>query len=184
MPRPADVPIPDSPQYPYPIITDYCEIVCGFGRGSSELGIPTANVQFNELPDAIENLPLGVFFGFAQLAESGPGDVKNCQRPDGTRVHFNFGQRLAESDLNVLPVVLSIGLNPFYHNKAKTVELHIMHEFKHDFYGAKVKFSILGYIRPELDYTTREALIDDIHTDIDIAKSVLSKPQYAKHSSF
>lgn len=81
-------------------------------------------------------------------------------------------------------MVLSIGLNPFYQNDSKTVELHIIHNFKQDFYGAKVKFSILGYIRPELDYTTKEALIEDIKTDIKIAIKTLSKPEYASHKKF
>ena len=30
-----------------------------------------------------------------------------------------------------------------------------MHEFKADFYGYGMKAIVLGYIRPELDYTSR-----------------------------
>jgi riboflavin kinase len=30
-----------------------------------------------------------------------------------------------------------------------------MHEFKSDFYGHELKAIVLGYIRPELDYTSR-----------------------------
>lgn len=30
-----------------------------------------------------------------------------------------------------------------------------MHDFKTDFYGHDMKAIVLGYIRPELDYTTR-----------------------------
>lgn len=33
-----------------------------------------------------------------------------------------------------------------------------MHEFKSDFYGHELKALVLGYIRPELDYTSRGAL--------------------------
>ncbi|SCU85264.1 LADA_0D06546g1_1 [Lachancea dasiensis] len=183
MARPADVPIPDSPESPYPIKTGVCEIVCGFGRGSAELGIPTANVPFEELPESVGGLPLGVFFGFARLQKSAPKEARNMQRQDGTRVHFNYGQRLTDNDLRVLPVVLSMGLNPFYHNKAKTVEIHVMHKFDHDFYGAQITFTILGYIRPELDYTTKEALIEDIQTDIQIAEKALSSPEYAKYQN-
>jgi len=34
-------------------------------------------------------------------------------------------------------------------------EIHIMHEFQSDFYGHEMKAVVLGYIRPELDYTSR-----------------------------
>ncbi|CUS24381.1 LAQU0S16e00408g1_1 [Lachancea quebecensis] len=182
MPRSADVPIPDSPQSPYPVTTEFCDIVCGFGRGSSELGIPTANVLFEQMPKAVESLPFGVFFGFARLKEVNEGSTKTLRRPDGSNVNFNFGQSLSDEEMQVWPVVLSIGLNPFYQNDTKTVELHILHKFGHDFYGAKVKFNILGYIRPELDYTTKEALIQDINIDIKIATKTLLKPEYRAYN--
>ena len=75
-------------------------------------------------------------------------------------------------------MVLSVGKNPFYGNDFKTMELHIIHDFKNDFYGAKVKFNILGHIRPELNYTTKEALIEDINIDIRTAQTVLATPPY------
>ena len=34
-------------------------------------------------------------------------------------------------------------------------EIHIMHDFKSDFYGYDMQAVVLGYIRPELDYTSR-----------------------------
>ena len=89
MTRPADVSIPASPQSPYPIITDYCDIVCGFGRGSSELGIPTANVPFEQVPKDVESLPLGVFFGFAKLQKTELNAFQSLERPDGSKVDFN-----------------------------------------------------------------------------------------------
>ena len=36
-------------------------------------------------------------------------------------------------------------------------EIHIMHEFDKDFYGFEMRAVVLGYIRPELDYTSRGA---------------------------
>jgi len=38
-----------------------------------------------------------------------------------------------------------------------TQEIHIMHLFNSDFYGHEMKAIVLGYIRPELDYTSRGA---------------------------
>lgn len=182
MVRPSDVPIPQEPMSPYPINTEFCDIVCGFGRGSSELGIPTANVPIDQLPSIVEKLPLGVYFGFCRVAKVDSECTRVVKRKDGRSVDYNFGATLNNKDLETWPVVLSIGLNPFYHNKAKTVELHIMHKFSDDFYGAKVKFNILGFIRPELDYTTKEALIKDINTDIEIAKKTLNTPPYSEYS--
>lgn len=34
-------------------------------------------------------------------------------------------------------------------------EVHIMHPFRHDFYGHDMSVLVLGYIRPELDYVSR-----------------------------
>lgn len=57
-----------------------------------------------------------------------------------------------------------------------------MHDFDTDFYGSHMNLVILGFIRPELDYTTKEALIEDIKTDIDVAGRSLSRKAYAKYS--
>lgn len=75
-----------------------------------------------------------------------------------------------------------------------------MHDFKADFYGEEMKVLVLGYIRPELDYTSRgrvtvaeflcrwltlnepEALIDDIEIDKQVSLRSLSRPDYAKYA--
>ncbi|QLQ81922.1 hypothetical protein HG537_0G01760 [Torulaspora globosa] len=174
--RAADSPIPDKPEDPFPLVTDHCDIIGGFGRGSAELGIPTANIAVNQLTKAINDLELGVYFGFAQLR---PVDHEDdvFTRENGGKVLINYGRYLnrQNGDLDPLPVVLSVGKNPFYGNDFKTVELHIIHQFKDSFYGAQVRFSILGHIRPELNYTTKEALIEDINVDISTALQALDK---------
>ena len=50
-----------------------------------------------------------------------------------------------------------------------------MHPFPHDFYGVQMKFLVLGYIRPELEYVSKEALITDIKTDIEIVRVSLQR---------
>jgi riboflavin kinase len=73
-----------------------------------------------------------------------------------------------------------------------------MHDFKSDFYGHDMQAVILGYIRPELDYTSKgstfalllktilltfhraEALIEDINTDKRVALNSLSRESYMK----
>jgi riboflavin kinase len=74
-----------------------------------------------------------------------------------------------------------------------------MHDFKSDFYGHDMQAVILGYIRPELDYTSKgssfallartmllltshraEALIEDINTDKRVALNSLSREAYMR----
>lgn len=77
-------------------------------------------------------------------------------------------------------MVMSLGWNPFYKNERLTAEIHIMHDFQSDFYGYELRALVLGYIRPELDYTSREALIEDIETDKRVALNSLDRPEYQR----
>jgi riboflavin kinase len=78
--------------------------------------------------------------------------------------------------------------------------VHILHEFTHDFYNYPMKVIILGYIRPELDYTSRgrgdilciamhtsdrpaEDLIEDIETDKKVGLRSLERPAYSAYQS-
>lgn len=54
----------------------------------------------------------------------------------------------------VYPMVMSLGWNPYYRNEKQSAEVHIMHDFHRDFYGDELRIVVLGYIRPEFDYTT------------------------------
>jgi len=112
----------------------------------------------------VEVTPPGVYFGYAQISAS---------RSDGSSP-----DPLDEGRTKVHPMVMSLGWNPFYKNKKLTAvcrsfaipsrpshlclcfemqEIHIMHPFKSDFYGHEMRAVVLGYIRPELDYTSRGA---------------------------
>ncbi|KAJ7507519.1 hypothetical protein B0H11DRAFT_2153194 [Mycena galericulata] len=123
----------------------------GFGRGGKELGCPTANLPDESITPISSVVKQGVYYGYAQ------------------------------EDVRVLPMVMSLGWNPFYKNEILTAEIHIMHEFRSDFYGYEMKALVLGYIRPELDYTSREALIEDIEVDKRVALNSLARPQYEKY---
>ncbi|KAK6458951.1 riboflavin kinase [Scheffersomyces xylosifermentans] len=172
MTRPETVILP-APEAPFPI-TQKSVVISGFGRGSSELGIPTANIPIN---DDLNQLETGIYYGWCKLTPCTKDD--ECKtRNDGNEILFDHGKKLAGSDLQVLPMVMSIGWNPFYDNKEKAAEVHIMHKFADNFYGAEIAFNVLGYIRPELNYTTKEALIEDINLDIKIALEILDKDSY------
>uniref|UniRef100_A0A2K6UC64 riboflavin kinase n=1 Tax=Saimiri boliviensis boliviensis TaxID=39432 RepID=A0A2K6UC64_SAIBB len=112
------------------------QVVHGFGRGSKQLSIPTAN-----FPDA------------------GSGDVHK--------------------------MVVSIGWNPYYKN-TKSMETHIMHTFKEDFYGEILNVAIVGYLRPEKNFDSfffflkRKSLISAIQGDTEEAKKLLDLPEHLK----
>ncbi|SGZ46697.1 CIC11C00000002156 [Sungouiella intermedia] len=167
-------PIPEHIESPFPILCS-SQVVSGFGRGSAELGIPTANVPVDDLLNALDT---GVYFGWCKLSPANTDQQIEPSLLSRKRVDFNYGCELSEEDLNVLPIVMSVGWNPFYNNTKKTAEVHVIHEFTKDFYGANIKLAILGYIRPELDYTTKEALIEDIKKDIEVADLTLKDGEY------
>lgn len=54
-------------------------------------------------------------------------------------------------------------------------EVHVLHDFTADFYGADMAISILGFIRPEYDYVSVESLIEDINEDIEVTKRSLDR---------
>ncbi|THH33821.1 hypothetical protein EUX98_g373 [Antrodiella citrinella] len=144
---------PEAPVQPFPIYLSG-PVQRGFGRGGKDLGCPTANLPDESLPAMSTVTQTGVYYGYAQVHDAEEGDNA------------------------VLPMVMSLGYNPFYKNKQLTAEIHIMHEFKSDFYGKEMKAVVLGYIRPELDYVSREALIEDIEIDKRIAINSLGRCGY------
>ncbi|KAI5961383.1 FMN1 [Candida pseudojiufengensis] len=174
--RPETI-IHDKPQPPFPI-HEKSSIISGFGRGSSELGIPTANIP---IQDELNNLQTGIFYGWSKIHPNPNLKDSTEKRIDGNEIIFNHGNKLIAKELCIFPMVMSIGWNPFYDNKQKAAEIHIINKFNDNFYGAKIEYIVLGYIRPELNYTTKEALIKDINLDIKIAKEILSKPEYEKY---
>lgn len=76
--------------------------------------------------------------------------------------------------------MLSIGFNPFYKNTVRSVEIHILDSFAADFYGAPLNLLILGFIRPEYDYVSKESLIEDIKTDCEVARRSLEREAYRR----
>ncbi|KAI9428683.1 riboflavin kinase [Lactarius indigo] len=121
---------PDTVEPPFPIFLSGA-VQKGFGRGGKDLGCPTANLPDESITPMTSVCKPGVYFGYAQV----------------------YG--LSEQEGKVHPMVMSLGWNPFYKNERLTAEIHIMYEFKSDFYGHDMQAVVLGYIRPELDYTSR-----------------------------
>ncbi|KAI0080724.1 riboflavin kinase [Panus rudis PR-1116 ss-1] len=159
-----DIVGPDVPEPPFPIYLSG-RVQHGFGRGGKDLGCPTANLPDESLPPMSTVTQTGVYFGYAQVSP---------YNDEGKQVLFG-------EDTAILPMAMSLGYNPFYKNKQLTAEIHVIHKFQTDFYGHEMKAIVLGYIRPELDYVSREALIDDIEKDKSVALQSLTRPAYEQY---
>ncbi|KAJ7054281.1 hypothetical protein C8F01DRAFT_501579 [Mycena amicta] len=148
-----------GPEAPYPLRMQG-QVIRGFGRGSKQLGIPTANLPVDDrLTPWIADIKSGVYFGWVSLG-----------LPPS---HLN------QPTFTVYPMVMSIGYNPVYKNTERSAEVHVLHEFEADFYGVEMRLLITGFIREEKDYPTLEALIEDINIDCDVARNSLDREAWA-----
>ena len=57
------------------------------------------------------------------------------------------------------------------------MEPHLLHKFDEDFYGAQLKFLVVGYLRPEMNYASLELLIKAIQDDIAQSEEWLDRPE-------
>ncbi|KAI9650616.1 riboflavin kinase [Ciborinia camelliae] len=165
-PRPLIVGAESGPEPPYPLRMQG-EVVSGFGRGSKELGIPTANIPVTNVP-WIDSTPSGVYFGYAAL------DLPSSH----LALQSSPAPSASTPNTRLYPMVMSIGYNPFYRNTVRSAEVHILSKFSQDFYGSQMRVKILGYIRPELDYVDKESLVRDIETDIEVARRSLDRENW------
>ncbi|KAJ4322339.1 riboflavin kinase [Neodidymelliopsis sp. IMI 364377] len=187
---------PDTPQAPFPLKLRG-PVIKGFGRGSRELGIPTANIPLSGLSiNGHSDLDSGIYYGFCTLDHSTiPSSTTATSIPSATAdtsVPASKSSSHAVADLEyasstptssrspVYPTVLSIGYNPYYKNTTRSIEIHILANFEKDFYGAELSLVILGFIRPEYDYVSKDALVEDIREDIRISQRSLAREAYEK----
>eukprot|EP01026_Neomeris_dumetosa_P058241 TRINITY_DN54069_c1_g1_i10.p1 TRINITY_DN54069_c1_g1~~TRINITY_DN54069_c1_g1_i10.p1 ORF type:complete len:244 (+),score=29.34 TRINITY_DN54069_c1_g1_i10:121-852(+) len=120
-------------------------VVEGFGRGSKQMGVHTANIN---PPETLE-VPLGVYFGWAQLRTPGDNSVE--------KMVMNIGRRPTIDDGNTI-----------------TAEAHIMHNYNRDFHGEVLDLLAVGFIRPEMKFNGIQELILRIQKDIAIARNQLN----------
>jgi riboflavin kinase len=140
-----------------------------------QLGIPTANIPSSGL-SAYPGLPTGAYYGIVGLRL--PPSHPSAASLTTTATTASS----SSSNSNIYEAVLSIGFNPFYKNTERSIEIHILHSFAADFYGAPLNLLILGFIRPEYDYASKESLIEDIKTDCDVARRSLEREGYRRVS--
>ncbi|KAH3745682.1 riboflavin kinase [Pelomyxa schiedti] len=112
-------------------------VIVGFGRGSSLLGFPTANIPTEQYDQLLPDFKVGVYYGWATL---------NGVEP-------------------VYEMAMSIGYNPHFKNEKKTIEVHLLHKFEDNFYGAHLRIVVVGFIREMRSYPSLAALKDAIAED-------------------
>ncbi|KAI0015319.1 riboflavin kinase [Xylariomycetidae sp. FL0641] len=221
-----------GPEAPYPLTMEGT-VISGFGRGSKELGIPTANLPVDGNASAapwIADARSGVYFGWAALAlpdhhpdsplyrgaggakdpkrdegdgkgavgeqlvpeESGPAtttsramDVTTASTTNSTTASAQDppldppapppSTNTATQHWHIYPMVMSIGYNPFYKNRTRSAEVHVLSDFGADFYGVPVRLLVCGFVREERDYAGLDALVADIRVDCDVARQSLAR---------
>lgn len=140
----------------------------GFGRGSKDLGIPTANLDRAALlsSTAFDELPTGIYWGYGRIQKA------TTESPD------NNGE--SQQAAVVYKAAISIGYNPTYGNDQKSVEPHLIatqgdprrhasctgETLLEDFYDLTCRLSVVGYLRPELPFEGLEKLVEAIKKDI------------------
>ncbi|ACO69627.1 predicted protein [Micromonas commoda] len=125
------------------------KVVSGFGRGSKQMGTPTANMDPTVLAPQLERMRRGVYFGFARL----PDDPDN---DSWSKCVINVGQRPTFAD-----------------GDGVTIEVHVMRLMGRDFYGETMECVALGYLRPEMRFKGLRELVGRIMTDIGLARNAL-----------
>lgn len=122
------------------------EVVRGFGRGSKQLGIPTANVDAAALRSALAEAVTGIFAGWASVGAS----------------------------REVYPMCMSVGWNPVFANREKTCEPWLLHDFGGaSFYGEQIRLVACAFIRAEANFPSLEALVERIWKDAEVTKAAL-----------
>ena len=141
------------------------KVVRGFGRGSSDLGIPTANLcrDSGSFSTSFDTMPCGIYWGFARVGNRSETIVND---------HHDHGV--------VYKAAISIGFNPYFGNEQKTIEPHLIappsdarrhrsscqETVLREFYDEPIRLSVVGFLRPELPFEGLEKLIEAIKKDI------------------
>ncbi|KAJ7642790.1 riboflavin kinase [Mycena polygramma] len=182
--RPPIIGASTGPEAPFPLQMEG-KVINGYGRGSKELGIPTANLPVDAATALwIADIKDGVYFGWAGLRL--PPNPNNSKLTDANSALNNSKPTVTESGFSVYPMVMSIGSNKFYNTTTRTAEAHILHDFGAGvtFYGAEMRLLVLGFIR-EMNkvYPDVGALIEDIRVDCEVARRSLGREAWAVRES-
>lgn len=125
-------------------------VVHGFGRGRG-LGFPTANIQ----PPQYAAIPAdGIYAAWFQVLSGG-----------GT-----YGKLVAGEHM---PAAVSIGTNPTFSGKERTVEAYVL-KGEPDLYGKYVAIDFVEHLRPMLKFESVEELVKAVDSDVARTREILA----------
>jgi len=128
-------------------------VVHGDGRGHL-INVPTANIS---VPGGKIIPANGIYACWAWLEPSGPASTAGSREPEKFLAATNVGVRPTFTP--DLP--------------APAIEAHLL-DFNRDLYGQQVRLEFVKYLRPEEKYSYVDALVDQIHADIDLTREILA----------
>lgn len=135
----------------------------GFGRGSRDLGTPTANLPGTLLDGMAATERNGVYVGFGMVPKYG----------------------------GVMKMVANIGMNVTYGDvENRVLEAFLMDDegrLAKEFYGEEMRLCLVGYLRPELKFDSVGELMENIQNDVSVAAAVLDAPEatpFKEHDMF
>ena len=69
----------------------------------------------------------------------------------------------------------NVGFNPTFtpEKQTQSIEPHLL-DFERDIYGEQVKLEFVARLRDELRFTSVEALVEQIHADIEKTRAILT----------
>lgn len=131
----------------------------GYGRGGKKLGFPTANLPSSLFQNALDQVPTGVYFGWALI--------------EGSTLGRNIPHKAA----------VNVGYSPTFEgkeNKEKIVEAHlILDEPISDFYNEVMRLELVGFLRSEKKFDSFPDLVQAISNDVTNSNTFLDEEPYA-----
>jgi riboflavin kinase/FMN adenylyltransferase len=127
-------------------------VIHGDGRGH-RINVPTANIQV----PAGKIIPAnGIYACWAWLEQASRGSGEDS------------GQGKKH------PAATNVGVRPTFTPDlpVPAIEAHLL-DFNLDLYGQKVSLEFVEYLRPEEKFSSVEALVDQIHADINLTRKIL-----------
>ncbi|SDS01521.1 bifunctional riboflavin kinase/FAD synthetase [Microlunatus soli] len=118
-------------------------VIQGAQRGR-EMGFPTANVP---VPAGLAVPADGVYAGW----------LTRLDRPHADR----------------LPAAISVGSNPTFVGEDRRVETYVLDRTDLELYGVEIAVDFEHRLRGQIKYTGMEALIEQMHLDVDRARELL-----------
>lgn len=163
-----------GPDSPFPIRLNG-RIVRGSGNSTALFGIPTSNLA--SLPDDIVAPLSGTYFGWALIS---PHDKSQEE------LHSSWKQSI----ISVAPCPYTA---PTVAPK-KTIKAYLIHDFSSpvdsdtenphpQFFDSKISLVLMGYLRPCIPYSDREAFFYETVKDIAITRASLERDEWGPENS-